>query len=293
MCWWWMPTSSFGNIRGTVAQGSNVYICAFCGPKKPATSFVDHVDLLRLNISLLSILHIIHWCGDCDQISSPVSEIHSFHCLLKYIESEEYKKSISFCLAMLFTSDSCTCRLSLGSRYRDCLSTCLLWLLLALPVTHIFQALPLPSKLDTYFSSFASQQTIFDCFPLLAGMVTCKFFFVSIWWSCWPFFNVFAEYMPGGSLYNYLHKNKRALKFSELLKFAIDVSKGMEYLHHNDIIHRDLKSANLLMDSLQVRSRNFIAAVVFSVQCCSQCHTMCWSWLLNLIFGEIGGVHFE
>ncbi|XP_021844823.1 serine/threonine-protein kinase STY46 isoform X2 [Spinacia oleracea] len=63
---------------------------------------------------------------------------------------------------------------------------------------------------------------------------------------------IVTEYMPGGSLYNYLHKNKRALKFSELLKFAIDVSKGMEYLHHNDIIHRDLKSANLLMDSLQV-----------------------------------------
>ncbi|KAL2894224.1 Serine/threonine-protein kinase STY46 [Bienertia sinuspersici] len=58
--------------------------------------------------------------------------------------------------------------------------------------------------------------------------------------------------MPGGSLYNYLHKSKRALKLSELLNFAIDVSKGMEYLHHNDIIHRDLKSANLLMDSLQV-----------------------------------------
>ncbi|XP_021771611.1 serine/threonine-protein kinase STY46-like [Chenopodium quinoa] len=63
---------------------------------------------------------------------------------------------------------------------------------------------------------------------------------------------IVTEYMPGGSLYNYLHKNRRALKLSELLKFAIDVSKGMEYLHHNDIIHRDLKSANLLMDTLQV-----------------------------------------
>ncbi|XP_021760999.1 serine/threonine-protein kinase STY46-like [Chenopodium quinoa] len=63
---------------------------------------------------------------------------------------------------------------------------------------------------------------------------------------------IVTEYMPGGSLYNYLHKNRRALKLSELLKFAIDVSKGMEYLHHNDIIHRDLKSANLLMDTFQV-----------------------------------------
>ena len=58
--------------------------------------------------------------------------------------------------------------------------------------------------------------------------------------------------MPGGSLYSYLHRNIQKLKLSELLKFAIDVSKGMEYLHHNDIIHRDLKTANLLMDTLQV-----------------------------------------
>ena len=68
-------------------------------------------------------------------------------------------------------------------------------------------------------------------------------------WVCCAFL---AEYMPGGSLYKYLHKNKRDLKLPELLKFAIDVSKGMEYLHCNGIIHRDLKSANLLMDTLQV-----------------------------------------
>ncbi|KAK9757414.1 hypothetical protein RND81_01G161300 [Saponaria officinalis] len=62
---------------------------------------------------------------------------------------------------------------------------------------------------------------------------------------------IVTEYMPGGSLYNYLHRNRKNVKLSELLKFAIDVSKGMEYLHHSNIIHRDLKTANLLMDTLQ------------------------------------------
>ncbi|TQE13494.1 hypothetical protein C1H46_000825 [Malus baccata] len=67
-----------------------------------------------------------------------------------------------------------------------------------------------------------------------------------------PHLCIVTEYMPGGSLYDYLHKNHNILKLSELLKFAIDVCKGMEYLHQNNIIHRDLKTANLLMDTSNV-----------------------------------------
>ncbi|KAG6671633.1 hypothetical protein I3843_16G014400 [Carya illinoinensis] len=63
---------------------------------------------------------------------------------------------------------------------------------------------------------------------------------------------IITEYMPGGSLYDYLHKNHNILELPQLLKFAIDVSKGMEYLHQNNIIHRDLKTANLLMDTHNV-----------------------------------------
>ncbi|XP_010537284.1 PREDICTED: serine/threonine-protein kinase STY46-like isoform X2 [Tarenaya hassleriana] len=63
---------------------------------------------------------------------------------------------------------------------------------------------------------------------------------------------IVTEYMPGGSLYDYLHKHHKVLKLSQLLKFAIDVCKGMEYLHQNKIIHRDLKTANLLLDTNEV-----------------------------------------
>ncbi|XP_027363160.1 serine/threonine-protein kinase STY46-like isoform X2 [Abrus precatorius] len=67
-----------------------------------------------------------------------------------------------------------------------------------------------------------------------------------------PHLCIVTEYMPGGSLYDYLHKNHNVLELSQLLKFAVDVCKGMEYLHGNNIIHRDLKTANLLMDTHNV-----------------------------------------
>ncbi|TKY75293.1 Serine/threonine-protein kinase HT1 [Spatholobus suberectus] len=57
-----------------------------------------------------------------------------------------------------------------------------------------------------------------------------------------------TEYMSGGSMFDFLHKQKTVLTLPSLLKVAIDVSEGMKYLHQNDIIHRDLKAANLLID---------------------------------------------
>ncbi|KAJ1436336.1 Serine-threonine/tyrosine-protein kinase, catalytic domain [Sesbania bispinosa] len=59
---------------------------------------------------------------------------------------------------------------------------------------------------------------------------------------------IVTEFMSGGSVYDYLHKQRGFFKFPTLLKVAIDVSKGMNYLHQHNIIHRDLKAANLLMD---------------------------------------------
>jgi serine/threonine protein kinase len=61
-----------------------------------------------------------------------------------------------------------------------------------------------------------------------------------------------AEFMSCGSVYDYIHKQKAVLKLPMLLRVAIDVSKGMDYLHQSNIIHRDLKAANLLMDENEV-----------------------------------------
>ncbi|KAJ6937210.1 LOW QUALITY PROTEIN: hypothetical protein NC652_011766 [Populus alba x Populus x berolinensis] len=67
-----------------------------------------------------------------------------------------------------------------------------------------------------------------------------------------PSLCIVTEFMYGGSVYDYLHKQRGVFKLPNLLKVAIDVSKGMDYLHQNNIIHRDLKAANLLMDENEV-----------------------------------------
>jgi serine/threonine-protein kinase TNNI3K len=58
--------------------------------------------------------------------------------------------------------------------------------------------------------------------------------------------------MAGGNLYDFLHTQNDVLGLLVILKTAIQISKGMEYLHQNSIIHRDLKTANILIGQNQV-----------------------------------------
>ncbi|KAL0336432.1 UNVERIFIED_CONTAM: Integrin-linked protein kinase [Sesamum radiatum] len=57
-----------------------------------------------------------------------------------------------------------------------------------------------------------------------------------------------TEYLRGGDLHQYL-KEKGALNPSTAINFALDIARGMAYLHNepNVIIHRDLKPRNILL----------------------------------------------
>ncbi|XP_066392268.1 serine/threonine-protein kinase STY46-like [Miscanthus floridulus] len=59
---------------------------------------------------------------------------------------------------------------------------------------------------------------------------------------------IITEWISGGNLFDFLHSEHNVLDLPMITKFALDVCRGMSYLHQKGIIHGDLKSANLLMD---------------------------------------------
>jgi serine/threonine protein kinase len=64
-----------------------------------------------------------------------------------------------------------------------------------------------------------------------------------------PVYCVVTEYLSEGSLRAYLHKlERKSLPLQKLIAFALDIARGMEYIHSQGVIHRDLKPENVLID---------------------------------------------
>ncbi|CAI5511134.1 unnamed protein product [Closterium sp. Naga37s-1] len=65
-----------------------------------------------------------------------------------------------------------------------------------------------------------------------------------------PKWAIVTEFLDGGTVKGFLSRlGKRRLSLKQIAAMALDVARGMQYLHSNNIIHRDLKSANLLLNS--------------------------------------------
>lgn len=87
---------------------------------------------------------------------------------------------------------------------------------------------------------------------------------------------IIMEYLALGSVRSYLHNQQPfALSLKVSVDMALDIAQGMEYLHSQGVIHRDLKSENLVIaDDLCVKITDFGIA--------------CFEWETSITTDDIG-----
>ena len=66
-----------------------------------------------------------------------------------------------------------------------------------------------------------------------------------------------------GSLYHQIHTKRTSFSIFHLVQFADQIAQGMAYLHARGLLHRDLKSKNILLnEKMEVKIADFGLACV-------------------------------
>ncbi|XP_042433494.1 serine/threonine-protein kinase STY13-like isoform X2 [Zingiber officinale] len=100
---------------------------------------------------------------------------------------------------------------------------------------------------------------------------------------------IVTEYAKGGSVRQFLMKRQnRSVPLKLAIKQAIDIAKGMEYVHGLGLIHRDLKSDNLLIFSdKSIKIADFgVARIEVKTEGMTP-ETGTYRWMAPLIIGNL------
>ncbi|KAF0533316.1 kinase-like protein [Gigaspora margarita] len=74
------------------------------------------------------------------------------------------------------------------------------------------------------------------------------------------------EYANGGNLREFLKKNNSSLNWNKRLELACQITKGLCYLHHEEIIHRDLHDKNIVIHDNKAKITDFGNATSINTQ---------------------------
>lgn len=62
-----------------------------------------------------------------------------------------------------------------------------------------------------------------------------------------PMYNIFMEYLSGGTLSDVIKKHGGSLDESLIRVYTMQILQGLEYLHSNNFVHCDIKGQNILL----------------------------------------------
>ncbi|CAB4472956.1 unnamed protein product [Rhizophagus irregularis] len=65
------------------------------------------------------------------------------------------------------------------------------------------------------------------------------------------------QYANGGDLQNYLKNNFKNLIWNDKKKLAFQIADGLDYLHYENILHRDLHSKNIVIHESNAKITDF------------------------------------
>lgn len=104
-----------------------------------------------------------------------------------------------------------------------------------------------------------------------------------------------TEYIAGGTLTKLLKHKYIELSWKQKMELAKDIASGMAYLHDQNVMHRDMKSKNVLIKSKEGGARIAIVADFGLATVMHECHNNCLTPLTprfdKLMFPPTNNVH--